>query len=101
MDLGPTETQGLLRNSARTYFAAWRVDTGADARADIARTKVWVSDAFRPITREAHHVHGGVGFIVDHDLHLFFGREKTAELHMGAPSYHRLAVADAILGPVG
>jgi alkylation response protein AidB-like acyl-CoA dehydrogenase len=84
-----------------TYYAAWKADTGADARAEIARAKVWVSDAFRRITREAHQVHGGVGFIVDHNLHLFFGREKTAELYMGAPSYHRLAVADAVLGPVG
>ncbi|MGE0544113.1 MAG: acyl-CoA dehydrogenase family protein [Dehalococcoidia bacterium] len=84
-----------------TYYAAWKADTSADARADIARTKVWVSDAFRRITREAHQVHGGVGFIVDHDLHLFFGREKTAELYMGTPSYHRMAVAEAILGPAG
>jgi alkylation response protein AidB-like acyl-CoA dehydrogenase len=83
-----------------TYFAAWKAGTSADARADIARAKVWVSDAFRRITREAHQVHGGVGFIIDHDLHMFFNREKTAELYMGAPSYHRLAVADAVLGPL-
>jgi alkylation response protein AidB-like acyl-CoA dehydrogenase len=83
-----------------TYFAAWKAGTGADAPADIARAKVWVSDAFRRITREAHQVHGGVGFIIDHDLHMFFNREKTAELYMGAPSYHRQAVADAVLGPL-
>jgi alkylation response protein AidB-like acyl-CoA dehydrogenase len=84
-----------------TYYAAWQASTGRDARAEIARAKAWVSDAFRRITREAHQVHGGVGFIVDHDLHLYFNREKTAELYMGSPAHHRKTIADAVLGPVG
>jgi alkylation response protein AidB-like acyl-CoA dehydrogenase len=84
-----------------THYAAWKQATGADAHADIARAKAFVSDAFRRITREGHQVHGGVGFIVDHDLHLFFNREKTAELYMGTPAFHGGAVADAVLGPVG
>jgi alkylation response protein AidB-like acyl-CoA dehydrogenase len=84
-----------------TYHAAWSASAGRDARADIARAKAWVSDAFRRITREAHQVHGGVGYIKEHDLHLFFNREKTGELYMGAPAAHRKTVADAVLGPVG
>jgi alkylation response protein AidB-like acyl-CoA dehydrogenase len=84
-----------------THYAAWKASKGQDARADIARAKAWMSDAFRRITREAQQVHGGVGFIVDHDLHLFFNREKTAELYMGTPAHHRRTIADALLGPVG
>jgi alkylation response protein AidB-like acyl-CoA dehydrogenase len=84
-----------------TYYAAWKAGRDADSSADIARAKVWVSDAFRRVTREGQQIHGGVGFIVEHDLHLFFNREKTAELYMGTPSFHRKTVADAVLGPVG
>jgi alkylation response protein AidB-like acyl-CoA dehydrogenase len=84
-----------------TYYAAWKARSGGDSGADVARAKVWVSDAFRRVTREGQQIHGGVGFIVEHDLHLYFNREKTAELYMGAPSFHRRTVADAVLGPVG
>jgi alkylation response protein AidB-like acyl-CoA dehydrogenase len=83
-----------------TYYAAWKASRDRDSGADVARAKVWVSDAFRRVTREGQQIHGGVGFIVEHDLHLFFNREKTAELYMGAPSFHRRAVADAVLGRV-
>jgi hypothetical protein len=48
--------------------------------------------------RQAHEVHAGVGFMVDHDLQLFSRRAKHWECNLGDARYHseRALVASGI-----
>jgi alkylation response protein AidB-like acyl-CoA dehydrogenase len=39
------------------------------------------------------HVHGGIGFTWEHDLHLLFKRAKWNKVAFGDPIYHRERLA--------
>ncbi|MEE9286303.1 MAG: acyl-CoA dehydrogenase family protein [Dehalococcoidia bacterium] len=80
-----------------TYYAIWKLLEGQPAGDDIARAKIWVSDASRRVVREGHQIHGGIGFIKEHFLHLYFRRAKTGELMYGAADAHRHALAASLL----
>ncbi|MBI2865118.1 MAG: acyl-CoA/acyl-ACP dehydrogenase [Chloroflexi bacterium] len=80
-----------------TYYAAWKLSEGMPATADVSQTKAWVSDAFRRITREGHQIFGGLGFTVDHDMHLYSAKEKVAEMAYGDADFHRKIVARELL----
>ena len=55
--------------------------------------KAWVSDAYRRVTALGQQIFGGVGFIEDHDMPLYFRRAKAAELTLGDGNFHREWVA--------
>jgi alkylation response protein AidB-like acyl-CoA dehydrogenase len=44
----------------------------------------------------SHQVLGGVAFMEEHDLQLYFRRAKAAELAFGDASFHRERVARAM-----
>ncbi len=80
-----------------TSHALWKLATGQPAEDDIARAKIWVSDASRRVVREGHQIHGGIGFIKEHFLYLYFRRAKTGELMWGSADAHRRQLAAALL----
>ena len=43
--------------------------------------------------RQAHEVHAGVGFMVEHDLNLYSRRSKFWENNLGDARYHQEQVA--------
>jgi alkylation response protein AidB-like acyl-CoA dehydrogenase len=83
--------------------AVWRCSTGAaDATADaevataVAIAKVAATDAYVETTLMAHQLHGGIGFVVDHDLHLWSDRARAAALTLGSREDHLRALGSAI-----
>ncbi|MSQ28776.1 MAG: acyl-CoA dehydrogenase [Dehalococcoidia bacterium] len=75
------------------YHAAWRLAEGLAAGQEIAIAKAWSADAYRRVTALAEQVHGGVGYMMEHDIQLYFRRAKAAELLFGDADYHREVVA--------
>src|SRR5439155_12127274 len=57
--------------SLMTRQAAWSLDAGRPSAQEVAMAKAYTSAATRNAVRAAHEVFAGVGFIVDHDLHLY------------------------------
>jgi alkylation response protein AidB-like acyl-CoA dehydrogenase len=53
------------------------------------------SDTFTHVADEALHIHGGIGFTWEHELHLYFRRAKATELLFGTPDGHRERLAAA------
>ncbi len=78
------------------YKAAWMVSEGLPCTKEVSMAKAWVSDAFRRVTALGHQVHGGVGFIEDHDMPLYFKRAKAWELTFGDGDFHREIVAQEL-----
>jgi alkylation response protein AidB-like acyl-CoA dehydrogenase len=77
------------------WQAVWRCSIGGDAdtavggaEAQVAIAKVAAGDAYVEATLMAHQLHGGVGFTVDHDLHLWSDRARTAALTFGSRDDH-------------
>jgi len=76
-----------------TYEAAWKLSEGLPCAMEIAMAKAWVSDAYRRVTALGQQIFGGVGFIEDHDMPLYFRRAKASEVILGDASFHRELVA--------
>jgi 3-oxocholest-4-en-26-oyl-CoA dehydrogenase beta subunit len=89
-------------------LAAWRAvwrcsvgvgdgaDGGPDADAAVAIAKVAASDAYVDATLMAHQLHGGIGFAVDHDLHLWSDRARAAALVLGSRDGHLTSLAEGL-----
>ncbi len=76
-----------------TYEAAWLLSEGLPAVREVSMAKTWVSEAIRRITRLGHQIHGGVGYITDHDMQLYFRRGEAAKSLFGDACFHRELVA--------
>ena len=74
------------------WQAAWRLDAGLDAAAQVATAKFWAAEGGQRVVHAAHHVHGGVGVDRDYPLHRYFLLVKHLELQLGSatPSLLRL-----------
>jgi len=75
------------------YQASWRMTAGLPFEKEASMCKAWVSDAYRKFVALGHQVLGGLGFMEEHDLGLYFKRAKAAELFFGDPDFHRELVA--------
>jgi alkylation response protein AidB-like acyl-CoA dehydrogenase len=78
----------LLRTESTrsaVYRAAWCIDTNdASTAMTCAAAKAYAGDASRLVCGEAIQLHGGIGFTWELDLHFFFKRGKTLEMHYGS-----------------
>lgn len=76
-----------------TFQAAWRISEGLPCAQEGHMCKAWVSDSYRRLVVLAHQVLGGMGFMEEHDLHLYFRQAKAGELAFGDGDFHRERVA--------
>lgn len=76
-----------------TYQAAWRISQGLPYEKEAAMCKTWVSDSYRRLVALGHQVMGGMGFMEEHDLQLYFKHAKISELAFGDADFHRETVA--------
>jgi len=76
-----------------TRHVCRKVHAGTANVADMAKCKAWVSDACRKLLLLAHQIYGGMGFMEESDLQIYFRRVKAAEQFCGNASFHREIVA--------
>ena len=91
----------LLRTESTrsaVYRAAWCLATDDPAAAlACAAAKAYAGDAGRLVCGEAIQMHGGIGFTWELDLHYYFKRAKTYEMHYGSTE----AQLDRVLAAAG
>ncbi len=63
--------------------AAWLLDAGLPADAEVAIARYWAAEGGFRVTATAQHVHGGIGFDRDYPLHRYTLQAKNAELLLG------------------
>jgi alkylation response protein AidB-like acyl-CoA dehydrogenase len=80
--------------TSATYYAAWAACED-DAQLPLAASvaKAWCSDTYKHAAIEGVQIHGGIGYIWDHDMHLYLKRAKSSEVVFGDADYHRDRVA--------
>ena len=78
------------------WKTAWLVAERRDCDEELAICKGWTSDAYRKLVALAHQVMGGVGFIEETGLHLYFRHAKASELVFGGATHHREKLAQAM-----
>ena len=79
-----------------TYQAAWLVGQGEFHASEISKAKAWVSDAYRRVTALAHQCHGGIAFIKELELHLYYKKAKVNEVLFGDAAFHWEKIASAL-----
>jgi alkylation response protein AidB-like acyl-CoA dehydrogenase len=79
------------------YFAAWAAsEDPAELSLAASIAKAHCGDAYTRVAGAGIHVHGGIGFTWEHDMHLYFKRAKCSEVFLGDPTYHREQVARVV-----
>jgi alkylation response protein AidB-like acyl-CoA dehydrogenase len=63
--------------------AAWRLEEGLSATAEVAVAKFWAADGGQRVVHAAQHLHGGIGVDRDYPLHRYFLWAKELELTLG------------------
>ena len=63
--------------------AAWRLEEGLPAAAEVAIAKFWAADGGQRVVHAAQHLHGGIGVDRDYPLHRYFLWAKHLELTLG------------------
>ena len=76
--------------------AAFRIDAGKTFEREAAIAVAFGKRAAAHLHRQAHEVHAGVGFMLEHDLTLYSRRAKYWENNLGDAKYHLELVAKAI-----
>jgi alkylation response protein AidB-like acyl-CoA dehydrogenase len=67
-----------------TLQAVWLLDSGLDARTEVAVAKWWAAEGGHRVAHAAQHVHGGVGVDVEYPLSRYFRWSKQLEFTLGA-----------------
>jgi len=78
------------------YEAAWTMDKGLPATTHISVAKAWTNQACQRVTLRSHEIHGGLGFMEDHDLQLYTRRAKAMKVDFGDTSSHLERVANQL-----
>lgn len=73
-----------------------RLAAGRPAQRELAIAKAWTGEAYVQATVTAHHLHGGMGYVRESDLHLWSQRAKAAEIRFGGWDLQLERVADAL-----
>ena len=84
------------------YYAACCIDSGDDGAETAARmAKSAASDAGAYISDRSVQLHGGIGFIWESDVHLFFKRSLHNQALYGDGAEQRRVLAETLIGPIG
>jgi alkylation response protein AidB-like acyl-CoA dehydrogenase len=86
------------RMRAAVYHAAVKIQDGAEDRPlAVAMAKAATSAPGNFVASQAVHVHGGIGYTWEHDLHIYFKRVKSNELLLGDEQASLARVAAVVL----
>lgn len=72
-----------------TYEAVWKFSRDLPCAREASMAKAWTSDAYRRITSMCHQVVGGVAFMAEHDMPLYFRQARSAAVTFGDADFHR------------
>ena len=86
-----------------TREALWRLGAGLTGAIEVSQAKAFASEKCVFVARSSQQVHGGIGFMMEFDLHLWYRRVVAWSMRYGTAAEHRARIAAALLdtpGPV-
>lgn len=78
---------------ALLYRAAWKMSKGIPASMEVAMAKARIGESFRRVTVLGHQIFGGIGFTMEHDMHLYHRRSIVGDLDFGSGDFYRENIA--------
>ena len=83
------------------HEALWRLDQGLGASIEVSQAKAFASDKCIFVGRSAQQIHGGLGFMMEYDLQLWYRRIVAFSLRCGSVREHRQRIAAALIDQPG
>jgi alkylation response protein AidB-like acyl-CoA dehydrogenase len=80
-----------------TLHAAWKMDSGQDARTEISLIKFFGARVLQEVLDRAIQVHGALGFSSDSPLSGWYRDARAARIYDGPDEVHRMVVARQVL----
>lgn len=84
-----------------TYEALWKMDNGLPSSVEVSQAKAFCNDKCQAAVRSSQVLHGGMGFMMEFDLHLWYRRVCAWSMRLGTSFEHRNRVASALLDQPG
>ncbi len=76
-----------------TYQAAWKADQGLPYIAESSMAKLFASETATDIAKTAVLIHGGAGFMMEHDIQRFYRDSMVLEIGEGTSHIQRNTIA--------
>ena len=80
-----------------TFEALWKMDQGLPASVEVSQAKAFCNEKCEAAIRNSQSIHGGIGFMMEFDLQLWFRRVSAWTMRMGTAFEHRARVAHALI----
>ena len=84
-----------------TFEALWKMDEGLSASVEVSQAKAFCNEKCESVVRTSQVIHGGIGFMMEFDLHLWFRRVTSWTMRLGTTYDHRARIASALLDVPG
>ncbi|MEE8465045.1 MAG: acyl-CoA dehydrogenase family protein [Dehalococcoidia bacterium] len=84
-----------------TYEALWKMDQGLPHSVEVSQAKAFCNEKCESVVRTSQVIHGGIGFMMEFDLHLWFRRVTSWTMRLGTTYDHRARIAAALLDVPG
>ena len=84
-----------------TYEALWKMERGLPAGVEVSQAKAFANEKCEAVVRQSQVIHGGIGFMMEFDLHLWLRRVSAWTMRLGTTFDHRAKIASALLDKPG
>jgi alkylation response protein AidB-like acyl-CoA dehydrogenase len=84
-----------------TFEALWKMDQGLPAGVEVSQAKAFCNEKCQAVVRGCQVIHGGIGFIMEFDLQLWYRRVSAWTTRLGTAFEHRARIARALLDHPG
>ncbi len=84
-----------------TFEALWKIDQGLPASVEVSQAKAFCNEKCEAAVRNSQAIHGGIGFMMEFDLQLWFRRVSAWTMRMGTSFEHRARIAHALIDTPG
>ena len=84
-----------------TFEALWKMDEGLPAGVEVSQAKAFCNEKCQAAVRSCQVIHGGIGFIMEFDLQLWYRRVCAWTTRLGTAYEHRARIAEALLDHPG
>jgi len=84
-----------------TFEALWKLDQGQPAWVEVSQAKSFCNEKLEAAVRNSQSIHGGIGFMMEFDLQLWFRRVSAWSMRMGTTYEHRARIARALIDMPG
>jgi len=84
-----------------TYEALWALGQGRPASVEVSQAKSYSNDKLQAVVRSSQIIHGGIGFMMEFDLHLWYRRVAAWSMRLGTSFQHRERISRSLLDQPG